>query len=75
MGARTLPSLSLIAAVALVAHGADAPVDFARDIAPLFAEHCIDCHGAQGKPKGRLRLDRKAHAAEELVLGAFAANE
>lgn len=35
--------------------------DFARSIQPLFATHCIKCHGPD-KQKGGLRLDRKADA-------------
>lgn len=35
----------LISAIALAVASADAePIDFARDIAPLFREHCIRCH-------------------------------
>lgn len=37
------------------------PVDFARDIEPLFVSHCIKCHGGE-KQKGGLRLDGKAAA-------------
>ncbi len=37
------------------------PVDFARDVQPIFAQHCTACHGAQ-KQKSGLRLDRKAAA-------------
>ena len=37
------------------------PVDFTRDVQPLFARHCYSCHGAE-KQKGQLRLDRKADA-------------
>ena len=40
---------------------ADPPVEFARDVRPILARHCASCHGAQ-KPKGGLRLDRKADA-------------
>lgn len=32
-------------------------VDFERDIEPIFAENCADCHGAD-KQKGQFRLDR-----------------
>ena len=32
------------------------PVDFARDIAPVFAKHCHACHGPE-KQQGGLRLD------------------
>ncbi len=38
-----------------------ATVDFVRDIQPLFADHCIKCHGPE-KQKGGLRLDGKAAA-------------
>jgi hypothetical protein len=38
----------------------DAP-DFDRRIAPLLAEHCLDCHSGP-KPKGGLDLSRKATA-------------
>ncbi len=34
-------------------------VDFAKEIEPIFAEHCIDCHG-EDKPKGQFRIDRLA---------------
>jgi hypothetical protein len=36
-------------------------VDFARDIQPILAERCYDCHGEK-KQKSSLRLDRKADA-------------
>ncbi len=42
---------------------ASGPVDFAKDIQPLFAAKCYSCHGAE-KQKGGLRLDLKAGAAE-----------
>jgi hypothetical protein len=38
-----------------------ASVDFKRDIQPIFAEHCYECHGPE-KHKGGLRLDRKTDA-------------
>ena len=37
-------------------------VDFDRDIRPIFKASCLKCHGAEGKPKGQLRLDLKATA-------------
>ena len=37
------------------------PVDFTRDVKPIFDKHCISCHGPD-KPKSRLRLDRAADA-------------
>lgn len=35
------------------------PVSFERDVHPIFAAHCIECHGAE-KQKGKLRLDSAA---------------
>ena len=40
---------------------AQVTVDFARDIQPLLAKRCYECHGAS-KQKNGLRLDRKAEA-------------
>ena len=37
------------------------PVDFARDIQPIFTASCLKCHGAE-KQKGEYRLDSKAAA-------------
>jgi mono/diheme cytochrome c family protein len=36
-------------------------IDYARDIQPLFAQHCYECHGPD-KARGRLRLDLRAAA-------------
>jgi mono/diheme cytochrome c family protein len=36
-------------------------VDFARDIRPIFAAHCTQCHGDK-KQRGSFRLDQKASA-------------
>ncbi|MCE9605338.1 MAG: PSD1 and planctomycete cytochrome C domain-containing protein [Planctomycetia bacterium] len=38
-----------------------APIDFVRDVRPIFAKHCYACHGAE-KQKGNLRLDIKSEA-------------
>src|SRR6187551_344130 len=38
-----------------------APVDFVRDVRPIFARHCYSCHGAE-KQKSALRLDIKSEA-------------
>src|SRR4051812_39413741 len=37
------------------------PVDFARDIMPMFEASCIKCHGAE-KAKNGFRLDSRARA-------------
>ncbi|MDQ3622310.1 MAG: hypothetical protein M3463_07460 [Verrucomicrobiota bacterium] len=49
--------LSLMTAGGLVA----APVDFVRDVRPIFEKHCYECHGEK-KQKSGLRLDIKAEA-------------
>jgi len=36
-------------------------VDFEREIQPIFANHCLQCHGPD-KQKGEFRLDRKEAA-------------
>ncbi len=64
-----LPALVFIASIAAVAActGTDAPpeppqtIAFDWDVKPLFAAHCVSCHGPE-KQKGGLRLDRKADA-------------
>ncbi len=73
---KILPAAALLAAFTLSAAetkkpleltklppAASAPVDFARDIQPLFVRHCQNCHGAE-KQKGGLRLDLRQGALE-----------
>ena len=36
-------------------------VDFARDVQPIFRQHCVGCHGAEIHQAG-LRLDRRSDA-------------
>ena len=46
----------------MLASGAHAdPVDFARDVRPIFQKHCTECHGEK-KQKSGLRLDVRAAA-------------
>lgn len=40
----------------LYSHAAAEPVDFARDVRPIFAKRCVGCHGPK-KHEGGLRLD------------------
>ena len=47
--------------LALTAAAVAAPVDFARDVRPIFDRHCAECHGDK-KQKSGLRLDVKAAA-------------
>ncbi len=65
-------ALGLLFAMAATAAGdddpelpppADRPVDFVRDVRPILARRCLECHGPE-KQKGGLRLDRKADAAK-----------
>ena len=36
----------------------DETVRFSRDIAPIFVENCVGCHGAGQRPSGRLDINR-----------------
>ena len=63
---RSAPHCALIALVLACptsGHGSDPakPVDFDRDVKPIFAKHCASCHGAKSAKSG-LRLDRRADA-------------
>ena len=53
-----------------------APPDFDKQIAPLLASHCIDCHRG-AKPKGDFDLTRKAavRGKETTILERVAADE
>src|SRR5436190_17268226 len=51
--------------LALAAPLAAAPMDFDRDIRPIFSEHCYECHGTD-KAKGGLRLNDPKIALSEL---------
>ncbi len=44
-----------------VAVSAAEPIDFERDIRPIFSARCLKCHGSE-KSRGGLRLDRKQFA-------------
>jgi mono/diheme cytochrome c family protein len=51
---RWLATLTLVTTLATAAAAAD--VDYTRDVKPLLARHCVQCHGPQ-KQKAGLRLD------------------
>jgi mono/diheme cytochrome c family protein len=59
--------LAVLAVSPLPATSAE-PVDFAKEIQPIFAKHCSSCHGPE-KQKGGLRLDKKADALQALSPG------
>lgn len=54
---RILATLCLLSSAALAA----APLDFARDVRPIFEKHCFECHGPE-KQKNNFRLDLKHDA-------------
>lgn len=58
--ARIISSL-FVASLLRAAAAESAPVDFSRDIQPIFEQHCYECHGPK-KQKSGFRLDRKADA-------------
>lgn len=65
MRANPLASFLLLAGTPLASF---AEVDFQRDIQPIFAEHCLECHGAD-KAKGGLALTSRAGALKMLESG------
>lgn len=47
------------------------PIDFNRDIRPIFSNHCYACHGPDAKQrKADLRFDKEAVAKKDLGKGA-----
>jgi hypothetical protein len=58
-----LSVLSVVIVVAATRARAAAPADYQRDIQPLFAEHCAQCHGVdESERKSGLRLDVRENA-------------
>src|SRR5206468_1595026 len=58
-------SAACVWAPAPVARAADAKVDFAKDVQPILASHCVKCHGADPdgkKPKGKYDMTTKEGA-------------
>ena len=70
----TLLLVTLLGMRILPVLGAPVPrIDFNREIRPLLAEHCYQCHGPDvEKRKGGLRLDRPEGATSRLASGARA---
>lgn len=75
---RLLTLLSLLAVASApigaepgLAAGGSAPVDYDRDIRPIFEAACLQCHGPE-RPKSKFRLD---NAASALKGGAVNTND
>src|SRR4051812_7204299 len=50
-----------------------APPDYARDVRPILAEHCFQCHGTDEKHReAGLRLDLREAATAKLESSAIA---
>ena len=68
-----LAGILLLAWIAGGLHAAAPPVDFNRDIRPIFSDHCYACHGPdQNKRKAGLRFDTQDGALKALDSGGFA---
>ena len=53
--------MTLILVITLAGLSPTGEVDYSRDVKPLFARHCVACHG-EARPRGGLRLDTAAMA-------------
>jgi mono/diheme cytochrome c family protein len=64
-------SLALFLATALPASAAESvpPVNYSRDIRPLFSNSCYACHGPDaGQRKAKLRLDVRDEAVKKVIV-------
>ncbi|MBI3854837.1 MAG: PSD1 domain-containing protein [Planctomycetes bacterium] len=68
MARRMLPFL-LCAALGAAQDKPGTPVDFYRDVRPIFSVHCAKCHSADAA-KGGLRLDTREHTLKGGDTGA-----
>jgi hypothetical protein len=64
-------SVIVFALLGFAAGASCAPIDFDRDIRPIFSEHCYECHGTD-KAKAGLRLNDPKIALGELKSGTRA---
>jgi hypothetical protein len=64
-----LSAAALLASSAMLARAAEPPVDFNRDIRPLLADKCFQCHGPdEASRKGKLRLDVREAAVKKAIV-------
>jgi hypothetical protein len=70
---RNCSSAILVSLISLWPAGgfAEEPIDFERDVLPIFQQHCSDCHGAH-ESNGGLRLDARATLLAEADSGRAA---
>ena len=72
MPTRLTSALVLVFLAGQTAMGAP-PVSYQRDVQPIFAEHCTQCHGAdESERKAGLRLDQRESAIKEGEAGVAA---
>jgi len=64
----------IVLSLAPIAFGADAKVDFAREVQPLFQQKCVVCHGAKQHVAG-LRLDDRDSARRVIQPGNAATSK
>src|SRR5436190_2753479 len=64
----TAVAVGLAADVSKPPPAANHKVDFARDVQPIFAKHCVSCHGPE-KQKSDYRLDVRAFALKAGSIG------
>jgi hypothetical protein len=65
---RRLPFVLVVAIIALPSSVTAEPVQFNRDIRPILAEHCFNCHGPDRRAReGDLRLDVREAAVEAAI--------
>lgn len=59
---------ALLLLVPVAGAAADTPVDYTRDIKPIFSDRCYACHGPdEAKRKAKLRLDLREIAVKEAI--------
>jgi cytochrome c553 len=66
--------LAVLAVVSTCSADTPRPVDFAKDVQPIFAAHCYTCHGEK-KQRAGLRLDRRPDAMLPKILKAGSSAE
>src|SRR5438309_1620848 len=66
---RPLTAVGAILVLTAAGRAADPPVDFARDVRPILAQHCWTCHGPDEKARqAKLRLDVRDEAVKKAIV-------